>query len=256
MESTNQVGFFYLYFYSLKRSIEAYRLSITMFVFSSISKFTSSASKIISFSSSQHLLFLRPVATLCLVASGYKLITTYPTKLLKTCYCEAMNQEPIAIKIPSATRKQVMLAKQRRESEQREISLIRDIWSLVKPELLLMCCIVLTAIAAAFIQLQTPIITGELINVISSGSSALLASAGISQLNRPAMKLFALLSAQGVLTFAHISLVSIFGENVAKRLRAQLFAAMVRQDMSFFDSHRSGELVGRLTTDVADFKVS
>ena len=60
---------------------------------------------------------------------------------------------------------------------------------------------------------------------------------------------------KGVLTFAHISLVSIFGENVAKRLRAQLFSAMVRQDMSFFDSHRSGELVGRLTTDVADFKV-
>ncbi|KAI7849839.1 P-loop containing nucleoside triphosphate hydrolase protein [Circinella umbellata] len=165
-----------------------------------------------------------------------------------------MHQEPIAIKIPSATRKQITLAKQQRESEQREISLIRDIWSLIKPDFLLMCCIVLTAIAAAFIQLQTPIITGELINVISSGSSALLASAGISQLNRPAMKLFGLLSAQGVLTFAHISLVSIFGENVAKRLRAQLFAAMVRQDMAFFDSNRSGELVGRLTTDVADFK--
>lgn len=59
----------------------------------------------------------------------------------------------------------------------------------------------------------------------------------------------------GFLTFVHITLVTIFGENVAKRLRAQLFSAIVRQDMAFFDAHRSGELVGRLTTDVADFKV-
>ncbi|KAI8144113.1 ABC transporter type 1, transmembrane domain-containing protein [Fennellomyces sp. T-0311] len=151
----------------------------------------------------------------------------------------------MAIRTPLATKQ---------GQHQREVSLLRDIWELIKPDLLLMGCIILTAVAAAFIHLQTPIIMGELINVISSGSSALLASAGISQLNRPAMKLFALLSVQGVLTFAHISLVSIFGENVAKRLRAQLFSAMVRQDMSFFDIHRSGELVGRLTTDVADFK--
>ncbi|CAO3592656.1 unnamed protein product [Absidia cylindrospora] len=68
------------------------------------------------------------------------------------------------------------------------------------------------------------------------------------------MKLFALLSAQGFLTFAHISLVAVFGENVARRLQAKLFAAIVQQDMSFFDRHKSGELVGRLTTDVGEFK--
>ncbi|KAI9244986.1 ABC transporter type 1, transmembrane domain-containing protein [Phascolomyces articulosus] len=211
-----------------------------------------SNTKVISFSSSQHL-FLRPTVSLCLIASGYKLVTTHPTMILKTCYCEAspFHQEPISLKMPPTVKQ---ITEQYQQPQQKQVSLIRDIWSLIKPDLLLMCCIVLTAVAAAFIQLQTPVITGELINVISSGSSALLASAGISQLNRPAMKLFGLLSAQGILTFAHISLVSIFGENVAKRLRAQLFAAMVKQDMSFFDTHRSGELVGRLTTDVADFK--
>jgi ATP-binding cassette subfamily B (MDR/TAP) protein 8 len=57
------------------------------------------------------------------------------------------------------------------------------------------------------------------------------------------------------LTFAHITLVAAFGEKVAQRLRAKLFAAIIQQDMSFFDRHQSGELVGRLTTDVAEFKV-
>ncbi|KAI9497326.1 P-loop containing nucleoside triphosphate hydrolase protein [Zychaea mexicana] len=209
----------------------------------------------ISFSSSQHLI-LQPIGTLCIVAGGYKLVTTYPTAILKTCYCEAapFQQEPISLRVPSAAKQIAEHHRQQQRQQCQDVSLIRDIWNLIRPDLLLMGCIILTAVAAAFIQLQTPLITGELINIISSGSSALLASAGISQLNRPALKLFGLLSAQGILTFAHISLVSIFGENVAKRLRAQLFSAMVRQDMSFFDSHRSGELVGRLTTDVADFK--
>ncbi|KAF7727473.1 ATP-binding cassette, sub-B (MDR TAP), member 8 [Apophysomyces ossiformis] len=97
-------------------------------------------------------------------------------------------------------------------------------------------------------------ITGELINVLTSSIKSGVGSLAIQDLNGPALKLFGLLSAQGFLTFAHISLVAIFGENVAKRLRAQLFAAIVQQDMSFFDSHRSGELVSRLTADVSDFK--
>lgn len=60
----------------------------------------------------------------------------------------------------------------------------------------------------------------------------------------------------GILTFAHISLVSAFGENVAKRLRSKLFAAIIQQDLAFFDNHRSGELVSRLTADAAEFKVN
>ncbi|CEJ00958.1 hypothetical protein RMCBS344292_14997 [Rhizopus microsporus] len=58
----------------------------------------------------------------------------------------------------------------------------------------------------------------------------------------------------GFLTFAHIALVSAFGENVAKRLRSKLFSAIIQQDLTFFDTHRSGELVSRLTADVAEFK--
>jgi ATP-binding cassette, subfamily B (MDR/TAP), member 8 len=58
------------------------------------------------------------------------------------------------------------------------------------------------------------------------------------------------------LTFSHISLVSTLGENVTSRLKSTLFSAIMRQDISFFDSHKSGELVGRLTTDVAEFKVT
>ncbi|CEP15025.1 hypothetical protein [Parasitella parasitica] len=136
-------------------------------------------------------------------------------------------------------------------------SIAQDIWELVKPDLVLLGLIILTAVGAAIIQLQTPLVTGQLINILSSSVQAAADGLGaltIRDLNAPAAKLFGLLTAQGFLTFAHISLVSAFGENVAKRLRAKLFSAIIRQDISFFDCHRSGELVSRLTADVSDFK--
>lgn len=46
------------------------------------------------------------------------------------------------------------------------------------------------------------------------------------------------------------------GENLAVRLRHELFSAYLKQDIEFFDTHKTGELVDRLTSDVQDFKSS
>lgn len=184
-------------------------------------------------------------------AVGVHCTQSNPFKL-RTVHCEALSMRPVFIEAVTPTKvlQQIL--------PPAPTSIVRDIWELVKPDLLLLACIILTAIGAAIIQLQTPLVTGQLINVLSASVNAAadgLGSLTIRDLNGPALKLFALLTAQGILTFAHITLVSAFGENVAKRLRAKLFAAIIRQDISFFDCHRSGELVSRLTADVSDFKV-
>ena len=51
--------------------------------------------------------------------------------------------------------------------------------------------------------------------------------------------------AQSVFTFLYITLLSHMGERLAVRLRTALFRSLVEQDMVFFDSHKSGELVSR-----------
>lgn len=43
---------------------------------------------------------------------------------------------------------------------------------------------------------------------------------------------------------------------MAANLRSRLFSSVVRQDIAFFDGHKSGEIVSRLTADVQDFKSS
>ncbi|KAI8982962.1 ABC transporter type 1, transmembrane domain-containing protein [Pilobolus umbonatus] len=169
---------------------------------------------------------------------------------LNTVYCDIAPVAPVKYLKEAVTGRKILNEILQKEQHR---TILQDIWELVKPDLLLLSFILLTAIGAAILQLQTPLVTGQLINILSSGTKS-LASLTVSDLNGPALKLFSLLAGQGFLTFAHITLVSAFGENVAKRLRARLFSAIIRQDISFFDTHRSGELVSRLTADVAEFK--
>lgn len=51
--------------------------------------------------------------------------------------------------------------------------------------------------------------------------------------------------AQSVFTFLYITLLSHMGERLAVHLRTALFQSLVEQDIAFFDSHKSGELVSR-----------
>ena len=62
--------------------------------------------------------------------------------------------------------------------------------------------------------------------------------------------------AQALFTFVYIHTLACVGEQVAAELRKDLFTQILKQDVVFFDRHRTGELVNRLTTDVQDFKSS
>ena len=50
---------------------------------------------------------------------------------------------------------------------------------------------------------------------------------------------------QGLLTCGYITLLSSFGERMAARLRCRLFAAVIVQDIAFFDANKTGEIVSR-----------
>ena len=118
----------------------------------------------------------------------------------------------------------------------------------------------LTALATAFVNLTTPRIIGELVNILSkylqSGVHEAVWLSLMTELNRPALLLFGLFLGQGILTFAYITLVSVLGERVAVRLKMDVFRNLLRQDVGFFDSTRSSDLSEVLSTDVADFKHS
>ena len=50
---------------------------------------------------------------------------------------------------------------------------------------------------------------------------------------------------QSVCTFFYITMLSQIGEKIAYNMRCDLFSAIVKQDISFFDQQRTGEVINR-----------
>lgn len=131
--------------------------------------------------------------------------------------------------------------------------LLPDIWYLLGA--------VLSALAVAFINIRIPLLIGGLVNVLSkyaSPESATTSSCNsfMEDIKQPALQLVSMYALQGILTCGYISLLSSFGERMAARLRCRLFAAVIVQDIAFFDANKTGEIVNRLSADVQDFKSS
>ncbi|XP_069937669.1 mitochondrial potassium channel ATP-binding subunit isoform X4 [Cherax quadricarinatus] len=75
------------------------------------------------------------------------------------------------------------------------------------------------------------------------------------QLLKPQLHYF-LAAMVAIFTFSYITFLTRMGERMADSLRQQLFTALLEQDIAFYDQHKTGELVNRLTADVQDFKSS
>ncbi|KAJ3287792.1 ATP-binding cassette, sub-B (MDR TAP), member 8 [Borealophlyctis nickersoniae] len=139
-------------------------------------------------------------------------------------------------------------------------TLLREIWKHLRPDWLLLLAIVAITTAAAAVNIYTPIVIGDLVSVVQGmlrrGDSApsVQAPPDLTILNVHAIKLLGLFVFQGFLTFLDIALVSKLGENLSKRMRRELYGSILAQDMAFFDAHMQGEVVGRLTQDVGEFK--
>jgi ABC-type multidrug transport system fused ATPase/permease subunit len=55
----------------------------------------------------------------------------------------------------------------------------------------------------------------------------------------------------GLANMGRVMLFRISGERIIQRLRNNLYGSILKQDMSFFDKNRSGELISRLAVDTA-----
>lgn len=78
----------------------------------------------------------------------------------------------------------------------------------------------------------------------------------MDEMKLPSLRLFGMYIAQAGFTFVYILLLSQIGEQMAAKIRQDLFKQIIIQDLEFFDENRTGELVNRLTADVQDFKSS
>lgn len=116
------------------------------------------------------------------------------------------------------------------------------------------------ALVVAFINIGIPNLLGDLVNTLARYANTYVMdpvdNSFVKDVSAPASNLLSLYMLQSGFTFMYIYLLSRVGEQMAARMRQDLFKQIVLQDVSFFDEHRTGELVNRLTADVQDFKTS
>ncbi|XP_050542384.1 mitochondrial potassium channel ATP-binding subunit [Daktulosphaira vitifoliae] len=146
--------------------------------------------------------------------------------------------------------------------EQREI--IKDpknkfdwkkLLSYISPDILNLLTAIIAAFIVALCNLSIPTYLQKLINTILQFARENI-QFNYVELSIPLSKLLVLYLAQGISTFICISMLSNVGENVAIRMRYNLFSSILQQELEFFDKTRTGDILQRLTTDVQEFKSS
>jgi len=146
--------------------------------------------------------------------------------------------------------------KKEKEEQTNNKELLKFLFSIIKKDLFLVIFIFGVTLSAAGINVLTPIITGDLINVVQDvlKKQEGFYSIDFSEFTAPTLKLLTLYVTQGILTFVDITLVAKLGENIASRLKLILFNSYLLQEISFFDKNKYNDIITRLTNDINSFK--
>ncbi|XP_076823258.1 mitochondrial potassium channel ATP-binding subunit-like [Clavelina lepadiformis] len=131
-------------------------------------------------------------------------------------------------------------------------------WNYLVKEIVPLTLAVVAALVGAAMNMKIPEALGDLINSLNKLTHSEFRNGAdyFQELKNPVWQLVSLYICQALTTFAYISLLSHAGENIACKLRQDLFRSYLHQDVCFHDQHKTGALIDRLTSDIQDFKSS
>ena len=119
---------------------------------------------------------------------------------------------------------------------------LRRILALARTETRRLVWATLALLCTTALTLAYPKMVGLIVDALQGGG-------GVPSVNRYAGWLLLLFAVGAVLTGFRYYLFTVAGERIVARLRQRLYASLVRQEVAFFDAHRTGELTNRLASD-------
>jgi ABC-type multidrug transport system fused ATPase/permease subunit len=146
--------------------------------------------------------------------------------------------------------------KERDESSKTEESLppmsvppsLSKIFWMAKPEIPMLIVALILAIFAESCNLVIPLIIANAYNALVDEDSS-MSDNPMADINYFMGLALALYAAGMASQFARASILGVIGERLVARLRYKLYNSILHQEIAFFDSHKSGELVSRLGSD-------
>jgi ABC transporter fused permease/ATP-binding protein len=111
--------------------------------------------------------------------------------------------------------------------------------------------LILLMISSTFL-LAFPKLAGQFVNVAEGETQEFLVEqVQLNSLDDVAAVLFVILVAQALLSFLRVYLFARVSENALANLRSDVYQKIIGLPMSFFDKRRTGELISRITNDIA-----
>lgn len=125
---------------------------------------------------------------------------------------------------------------------------LSKLFGMARPELFMLVVAFLLMVAAESTGLIIPLIIANAYDILVDETSM---EDPMSEINYY-MGIALVVYAAGIVAgFFRASILGVIGERMVARLRNQLYASILSQEIAFFDEHKSGELVSRLGSDTS-----
>ncbi|KAL7544935.1 hypothetical protein ACHAWF_008307 [Thalassiosira exigua] len=118
---------------------------------------------------------------------------------------------------------------------------------LAKPELCMLVLSFFLMIASEAANMITPLLVANAYDLLVDSSPP--DDERMSEISRWMLLAVAITLAGIVAGFVRSAIQGVAGERVVARLRCKLYGSILRQEIAFFDEHKTGELVSRLGSD-------
>lgn len=135
-----------------------------------------------------------------------------------------------------------------RESRSKTSAALRRLAALARPEVGLLAAGMVMLLLAQGAGLALPLAFGRVIDTVASGTTESHTSA-VRQLNHDVLALALIVIVSAAATAVRAYCFNYAGQRVVARLRHTLFGAIIRQEVSFFDETKTGDLISRLSSD-------
>jgi len=153
----------------------------------------------------------------------------------------------------SETKKKSTASKKEKEFETETPSLLRFVL-LARPELPALLTSLFLVLAADGVNLVVPIVIARAYDALVSPVFDEDERGNI--INQTMILVLVLTAVGSILGWIRGFLQGLIGERVVARMRLQLYRSVLFQDISFFDEHKSGEIVSRLGSDATLLQAS
>jgi len=133
--------------------------------------------------------------------------------------------------------------------EEADLGQIKRLFAYVRPYMRAFWLGLFAVTVASVLGLALPLFTRRLFN------TAFVEEIGsVAQLNELAIAIFAIFVLQAGFNYMRVYYLAIVGEGVVADLRRALFGHLIDLPVRFFETHKTGEITSRLTSDIATLR--